>query len=405
MNHWLKRILLIAPPVIVVGVYFNLIPVSPSLQKSIDSVMGKNDKPVEEVVSARVEKVWGEVTLREATGVSRLKGGETLKAGVSLTTGEKSSALLTYHGTDKWTVRIGEQTQVNVDELLKTQDKTSVFNLIRGGLSLSLKSRPGGQKVNVRTKFVAFSIRGTLLSVLTDGADRALMTVHDGTVEAENFKMMEKTLVRSAHTYLVNREGEKKVVYDLSAVDLYNWNITDPDMELPALEDLVNEVGDVGQLVDESVKAHRQLLEDIDTAVSVFRHHSQELTKELENLKDNATKSREGLEAETVKVNKDIHCLETSPYECNLFSERVLQKQGFPRLWGNPRYRQSMVVGLQKYLKERNAEVSLREDEARELETLVRNRDAVLRAVETDRKTEKGLEKLIPALENPLLRR
>ncbi len=74
-------------------------------------------------------------------------------------------------------------------------------------------------------------------------------------------------------------------------------------------------------------------------------------------------------------------------------------------MWGNPRYRTSLVVGLQKYLQERDEEVVIREEEARNLAELMSSRDAALKAVEHDRSRELNLDKLIPLLQDERLRR
>ena len=74
-------------------------------------------------------------------------------------------------------------------------------------------------------------------------------------------------------------------------------------------------------------------------------------------------------------------------------------------MWGNPRYRTSLVVGLQKYLQERNDEVSAREEEAQTFTKLMSLRASVLRAAESDRSQEKNLEKIIRILQDERLRR
>jgi hypothetical protein len=144
------------------------------------------------------------------------------------------------------------------------------------------------------------------------------MTVNEGTVIAENYKISAKTKVIDGHTYLINREGESKIVLNLDALNLFTGMFR--------------------------TWTRKSLL---------WRMSSQK----LETLQENALQSREGLKAETVKVEKDIRCLQTSPSECSLYSEKILVGRGLPWLWGNPRYPTSMVVELQKYLLERSEEL------------------------------------------------
>jgi hypothetical protein len=322
---------------------------------------------------------------------------------MTLATGTSSSVVLSLKERDYWILRIDQNSQVNIDQLMKDY---SVFYLMKGGLTLTMKTPSGAVKrLDVRTKFASFSVKGTTIAVLTDGEKRSLMSVHDGMVEAENFKMMEKTRVPEGFSYLVNLDGEKKIDLNLGAIDLYPWNPEDLEKELPELETVVEKIGDIGPTLNDAEKKKLEDLKDIDQAIELFETQNQSLFHELENLKENAKASREGYLAEKVKVDKDIRCLQTSPYECNLFNDKILYQRGFPRMWGTPRYRSGLVVGLQKYLQERNDEVTRREEDAKILADLMKKRDAVLSAVKTRRAGESELSSILPALQDERLRR
>ena len=398
MNHWLKRIAILAPPVIIAGVYFQVIPVGTGVRTKIDNMMGKK-KSAEAVIRTTppmIEKVAGEVYMRERPGLELIavRGSELLKKGASLATGDGSFALLTSRGVTNWVLKVGPNSEINIDD-------TGRFNLIRGGLMSVVKKTP----VSVRTKFANFVTQGTTFAVLTDGETKAILTVKEGVIEAENFGTTDKNPVRDAHNYLVNREGEKKIVLDLDAVDLFTWNAEDLTTEFPTMEAVVQKTGDLGPTPDDQERARQAFLNDIDKAIRDFRTKNEELARELSILRENADQSREGLRAEIRSVEKDIRCIETSPSECNLMNDKILLKRGYPRLWGNAKYRHSMVVELQKYLQERDVEVDGREEEAQVLEKLMKARTEILKLVESDRQNEANLETLIPKLQDTRLRR
>jgi hypothetical protein len=408
MNIWLKRVSFVLPPVIVAGVYFNKIPVGPSIRKKIDSLMTEEKLPPKKVYPL-VEKVRGEVYVKDHASFPPvlLKGGELLKEGQSLATGPHGALLLSYRGPDTWFIRISPDTQVNVDELLKMKkEQSTTINLLHGGLIVRMNNVTGSARaIEVRTKFASFTARSGRFAVLTDGETRTLMTVQQGMAEAENFKLMERSSVRGGYTYFINREGEKKIQLDLDALDLYNWEPTDIDGIIPSPGKVIGVIGDLGPTPDDQEKAKLEVLKEIDASILEFKNENEKLRREYNILNDNAEQSRIGFRAERAKVNKDIHCLETSTFECNLFSEKILLLRGFPRTWGNPQYRNSLVVGLGKYLQERNEEVAGREEEAKILADLMAKREAALKAVEADRAREKNLDKLMLILQADLLRR
>ncbi|MFL5785379.1 MAG: FecR domain-containing protein [Bacteriovoracaceae bacterium] len=408
MHPRFKQVAYILPPLVVAAVYFDYIHIGPVKQQFSNYFAEK--KAVEETFMApMVEKFVGEVKMKEGPGLEPilLKGGELLKKGSSVITGANSRCLLTLRGIDFWTVNLGTDTQVNIDELMRNDPtRTSVFNLIRGSVMLSMKNRSGAKRdMQVRTKFASFSVRGTTFAVLSDGEKHSVLTVREGAVEVEKFKEMEKSLVREGYTYLVNREGQSKVQIDLDTVDLFTWNDDKLEKEIPTLETVVGKIGDLGPLPDESEKKRLELLKNVDDEFAAFRTKDQELQRELEILSDNAEQSRAGLMKERKGIEKDIKCLETSLSECLLSSDKILLKEGFPRTWGTPQYRNSMVVGLYKYLQKREEEVKGREEEADELKKLMAKRANALRTLEADRRSEKELDKIIPKLQDDRLRR
>ncbi len=251
----------------------------------------------------------------------------------------------------------------------------------------------------------SFGVQGTTFAVLTDGERHTLMTVNEGTVLAENYKLLAKTKVIEGHTYLVNRDGRNKIILDLDAVNLYDWNIQNLEQKTPSLNDLISQTGDVGPTLDDKERAYQDLLKEIDDKIVGFKNTNKELLREMGTLEENAIQSRNGLKDEKVKVDKDIRCLQTSTYECNLFTEKILIARGFPKLWGNRRYRSGLVVELQKYLNERNEEVTGREDEAKVLAKLMVARNATLKQMEEDRKNENDTDKIIPTLQAERLKR
>ncbi len=406
MDPRLKRLAFILPIIIIIGVYKNYIPVGPEIQNFFKRSEEEKPRPK---AYPKVDKVLGVAMMKEKPSYPpvKLKGGELLKEGASIITGEKSAVLLSYRDFYHWEARLSENTQVNIDELMKMdpEDKT-IFNLVTGALAMKMKNTSGTvRNMNIRTKFASFAVRGTTFAVLTDGEKRSLMTVQEGVVVADNYKLTDKSKVIEGHSYLVNREGESKIILDLDAVNLYDWQIDNLNPVSPSIDDVVAKTGDVGPALDDQEKVRVNLLKDIDEKIADFKKANTELVRELETLNENAVQSRGGLREESVNVNKDIRCIQTSSFECNLFTEKILVARGYPRMWGNPRYKSSLVVELQKYLIERNEEVAGREDEAKVLAKLMSARNSVLKLVEEDRKNVTNIEKIIPALQDDRLRR
>ncbi|MES2526353.1 MAG: FecR family protein [Bdellovibrionota bacterium] len=406
MDPRLKKLAFILPLLIIFGVYKNYIPVGPGIKSFFKSKEAVKPMPKAYPI---VEKVIGEVMMKEKPSYPavKLKGGELLKEGASIATGEKSAAILAFRSYYNWQARLSENTQVNIDELMKmdTEDKT-IFNLVTGAIMMKMKNTSGTvRNMNVRTKYASFAVRGTTFAVLSDGEKRSLMTVQEGVVIADNYKLTDKSKVIEGHSYLVNRDGDSKIILDLDAVNLYDWNVESPVPESPSIDEVIAQTGDVGPTLDDQEKVRLTLLKEIDEKIAEFKSVNTDLMRELETLNENAVQSRQGLKEESVKVNKDIKCLETSAFECNLFTEKILIAKGFPRMWGNPRYKTSLVVELQKYLVERNEEVAGREDEAKILAKLMTARSSVLKTVEEDRKNVTHIEKIIPTLQDERLRR
>jgi hypothetical protein len=405
MDPRLKRLAFILPVLVIFGVYTNLIPLGTDFKALFSS---EEVKPKEKIFPM-IEKIRGEVMMKELPSYPpvSLKGGERLKEGATITTGENSAALLTYRGQYHWEAHLASKTQINVDELMNQRpEETTLFNLVTGAIGLKVKNSSGiVRRISVRTKFASFGVQGTKFAVLTDGEKRSLMIVNEGTVIAENYKTSAKTKVIDGHTYLINREGESNIVLNLDALNLFNWDIQNLNQEIPSLEEVISRIGDVGPALDDQENAQLSQLKEVDEKITEFKSKDRDLLRELETLQENALQSRDGLRAETVKVEKDIRCLQTSPSECSLYSEKILVGRGLPRMWGNPRYRASMVVELQKYLIERNEEVAGREDEARILAKLMSARKTAINQIEVDRKEGNNIDEIIQKLEDNRLKR
>ncbi len=408
MDPTFKKIIFFLPPLIIAGVFFNIIPLDKNIRDHFESFFSSDTKVEIKRINATVEKIFGEATFQEKPNlpVTKLIVGQILTEGASIVTGEKSSVLLTLKGTYQWKVRLSSKTQVNIDELMKMKtEETTFFNLVRGGLILVLENKSGiPRRVNVRTKFASFAVRGTTIAVLTDEEKQSLMTVHDGTVEAENFKEMSKSIVKTGHTYLINRDGKSKIELDYEALGLYNWDTEDLDVEFPEIFDVIEKVGDIGLAPDEKEKEKLKLLKEIDENMTMFKNQNDSFHRDLDLLRENAEETNKGYLDEKAKIERDIRCIETSVSECRLYSAKILQENGFPRLWGNPRYKASMVEGLKDYIGKRNEVVRERTEKANDLSRLVKTRDEVFGAVMEDRKQEKNLEKLLPLLQDQRLR-
>lgn len=409
MNPWLKKVIIIVPPIVIAGVYLDLIPVGPELRQSISDLMHKESlRPAPEIVP-RVEKIRGEVFMKASPKEDpvQVKGSEILKEGSSFATGETSAVLLSYRGSYSWRLLMTPKTQVNIDELMKMREvQTSVFNVIRGAVIVEVENKSDAPRnFIVRTNFASLSVKAAKFSILTDGEKRSLVTVHKGAVEADNYKLMEKTLIREGNTFIVNREGEQKVELDLEVLDLYEWDLSRLDQKIPQIEEVTEKTGDLSPIINETEKKKIAQLKEIDEAISEFRAQNENLTREMNILRENAEQSREGFQNESRNVNRDIRCLETSASECKLFNAKILYERGFPRMWGTPRYKKSLILELQKYLKERNEEIILREEEANTLVRLMALRESALKAVSVDRSREANLERLIPLLQDDRLKR
>lgn len=404
MDPRIKHIAFLLPPVIIAGVWFDFIPIAPGIRTRINSLKEVNTSPKKTLPI--LTSVTGTVFFRERPALPEgtAKGNELLSDGSSLVTADGASALITFTDSDTWKLRLAAGSRVNFD---KVSEDGTILNLVHGSAILSAKNNTGRVRpVSIRTNFASFTTSGALFAVTSETDKWTLLSVKEGIVIAENFKLMQKTQIHEGFNYLVKREGEARNQLELSAIELYNWDFSQPNPGLPAIEDVLKTFDErVAPVADEKEKLHQEKLVQVDEALKSFRTEHDGFRRELQILSDNARDSREGFVTERRRIERDIRCLQTSVSECNLYSEKILLLRGFPRTWGNPRYRSEIVVGLQKYLQEREDEVSIREDEARVLEELMKKRDAALSSAETNRTQEKDLDSIIPSLQDARLKR
>lgn len=407
--------------IVIIGSLFLFVTITADINEFDFKTFKFKKKKIEQEIATTtsvpvIEKVKGTVTI-SATGKSSHPAavGEELQQGSIIETAENSFALLTF--SEKYTCRIkvGAKSRLDVDELLvqnvstKTEDTT--INLKLGNVIVHLLNKNEPVKIQVRTTSASFGVRGTKLAVFTDGSAEAMLCVEHGQVEAENKLNFKRSRINGGESYYIDKDGQDRKENNPQMINALDWNM---DGDLPVLlvlselkEKLTSTSVVIQQVSESGVQSEvtPEMLASIEQEIKIFKEENIKLLEEVEVEKHSIAKYQADLEKDLVKINEDIHCLETSTVRCKLFTENILIKRGFPQTYGAPKLIESMTKDLKAYIEERNQEISDKQKDFVVLETLIKKRQEVLQVVETQLLNKTELNSIIPKLKEQALHR
>jgi len=182
---------------------------------------------VRQVVS--VEKINGTVLLSGPNIVThQLVADEDIHEGSLIETKNKSAVLLSFGGKYTCKIRLGANTIVNVDELMKPSSEMkqefSIMRLIKGAVIVHLKSHNNPVRIGIKTKIASFGVRGTMFYVETDESNYSFLGVKEGTVESESFISLAKNLISGGKSFFTNKSSGDKLLSSPAIIDRINWD-------------------------------------------------------------------------------------------------------------------------------------------------------------------------------------
>lgn len=353
-------------------------------------------KPRLTQLACSIQSFKGDVTVSSASDTRDAAIGMPIQAGMRIETGPKSTVMLAFSGEYAWKLRLAQNSEFIVDDLMKKnaqEEESSLFSLLKGAVLLSLDRQEAKVNMRVKTVTATFGLRGTKLAIQTDGPDHSVLSVQEGQVETENFKTLKKSSVSAGEIYAADGKGKEKVELRPDLIGLYDWNL-ESDTQAPELETMLEKVGMAKSSFDYT---------NLDTIVMTFKAKQAQMQKEYDLLKYKTEIQRQEWTQEQERIKVDITCLQTSANECQLSSEKVLTKRGFPRLWGTPSYKQKLVENLQLYTQEKEADQLKAEEALVKFDELLRRRLGALSVVEKKRQEGIELETLEAHLQDPSL--
>ena len=382
-----------------------------------------NDKtrPVEAAVIVRslpkIMKTRGTILISDSNSLPRLaKVGEELKQGSSIETKEKSFVLLSFGKKYSCNVRLGSNSKLNIDELLlnskDNNSEQSMFNLIKGTLSVAVKKKNETPGIKIKTVFAIFGVRGTQFSVLTDAINYSLLVVKEGKVEAENIIAFKKRFFSTGTSYLVNKNGVEKEYSDPEMINKFEWDLENLTIDQPEIDEMITMLGNPDldkenedSVVNPALDKSKTLKELVQIEIDIFKRYDLDLQDYLSNDAQFLNELLLISEKERPKIKNDIFCLSTTRSQCVLYSEKLLMSRGFPRTFGTPRFIQMIIEDLNKYMKEQDEQISVAKSDKASLEDLISKRKSLLGNVEKQFLADTELETIIPRLKDDKMRR
>ena len=383
----------------------------PSLENFASFTSEKTHLSVPDVKksSSIIKDVKGSVTITDVGGAPRpANAGEEIAAGAVVETADKSTVLIKFGGSYHCEMRLGANSKINIDTLAKSApgaiQESTMINLIKGGIYTLLVGDTKEVDVRVKTFAAVFAVRGTKFTVLTDGTNRSLLSVHEGKVQTENFITGKVTSVVGGSNYVVDNLGKEAVSYEAETLRKLNWEDSSeaPESDMTSIVGLHVETSQAKPTED--TKTQIDPVQLVESEFTIFREVNGDIQENVALLKDQQQQYIKNWEQESPKIASDINCIQKSNFQCDLFSEKILLKRGFPRTHGSPRLKQSLVEELKKYMVEREAEIDELREKINNFETLLDKRVLVLKEAEEVWKNNPNPDAILPKLQDKTLR-
>lgn len=304
---------------------------------------------------AYVQSLIGDVSkIHELTSkTEKLKAGDKINSNEILQTNSASSALIVFGNGYQFKMRIGENSSLKISELMKSgmnSKEVTVFSLIRGQLLALLNNNNNKAEIKIRTRHMAMGIRGTLLSVMSDGVNKTFLGVKHGEVSSINLITNKESMVSTENVMFTSEDGSEAVSSNKELINKINWDVdTDSNFGSDSKEILSTVISNINVTNDQN-----RFSTLINNSEKHIEEHEIELSKNLSRI----SSLIDEINTRTHLANKDIECLSKYTERCTLLTEKELLHRGFPIEYGNKKYINLIIEELNKYKAEPQKEIN-----------------------------------------------
>lgn len=324
---------------------------------------------------AYVQSLIGDVSkIHELTSKSeKLKPGDKLVSNEIIQTAASSSVLIVLGNGYQLKIRIGENSSFKLSELMKSGidgRELSAFNLIRGQILALLNNKNNKAEIKIRTRHMAMGIRGTLLSVMSDGVNRTFLGVKHGEVSSTNLITNKENIVSTENVLFTNEDGKENLGLNKSLIEKINWDV-DAENNIGVDTKIILNAESSDTNGGTGMNKYTTL---ISNAEKHIEEHQNELNKNLHRIND----LMDVVKARTQAANKDIECLSKYTERCKLITENELLHRGFPIEYGNKKYINLIIDELNKYKDEPLKEINELKLANQELSKTIENKQKII---------------------------
>ncbi len=379
-------------------------------EKSSTAITEKVEKPQ---IVALIKNFKGEVFVSQGDSSPRLvSAGEKLIEKSIIETKEKSTVLISFCENYSCQIRLGSNTKINIDDLMKTDslddNERSVFNIIKGIVSFAVTTKKNPLNIKFKSKGVTFGIRGTQFVIYSEEDNRTLLAVKEGKVEVENSYTNKRNMITESMAYVAFANGPEQISTNNNLIDLFNWDMEALDAPEPEIDQLVQMVGQSQSEVKNDSVVVNQAAEDLkmslNSEIEMFKNHNREVSDRLANIDQYLKELEKNFREEKPKIDEDISCLIRSRLKCELYSENLLMHRGFPSTFGTPKLTQLIIDDLRLYIQEKEAEIAKNKKELEEIQILLANRNEILTSAQQDLEASKDPNQILLKLKENRLK-
>jgi hypothetical protein len=366
-------------------------------------------KPVALTTGAfRIKEITGQAVLSKTKAVAPRPAviEDELVQASRLETAQHSFLLLQFGQYDEFQLRLEADSKISVDELHSVDGGKTLISLHLARGKALLKVSDISQRVQVQLRILGASHASTNgeFMALTDGKNYSLLMVNEGVVKSRLFHSHADRELPAGFSLWLDATGKEKLESNSELLQKFDWQL---DSSIPQDKvTLDQELGRVFPVVKttpvpspDAIRRMDQLKKELIN----FEQYNESLQQEIEREKILVDRFKQKIASEKNEVLQDINCIEKSKSECRLFSEKVLLKRGFPRNFGDQRYRKSMAQSLQAYLVERQQELQSWHRKIGDWQQLLMRRQQLLAWARHESKQDAEPEAILRKLQDPQL--
>ncbi len=293
-------------------------------------------------VLALIKNSKGTVLLTHGkSAVREVKVGEALFENSIIETKDKSTVLISFCENYNCQLRLGSNSKIKIDELMKTYSSSkkekSFFSILTGIVSFVVKNKLNPLDIKFRASGITFGIRGTQFVVYSNEDKKTLLAVKEGKVEVENEVTKSSNMITENMTYVALSDGSEKISTNTDLVNSFNWDIENLNISDPEIESFDG--------ANPSLKVKKSSLKnEIQGVANVLPAPAKKMPAKQISFSE-----------EKMKIEEDMSCLARNPSNCNLFSEKILRNLGINPKTDSP---EIMMDKLRLYLLEKDSQLT-----------------------------------------------